>query len=195
MRKVNAMEDFLKKAVDFAFEAHKGQKRKDGTPYILHPLEVMTILGTMTGDYNTLASAVLHDTVEDTPVTAEEILSTFGERIAYLVACETEDKRQGIDPRLTWKIRKEESLEELKNCNDIEVKKLWVADKVSNMRALSRAFSKDGNLIFESFNEKNPSEQRWYHASVLEYTKELSGFSAYKEYEALFNYIFGEGQK
>ena len=59
------------------------------------------------------------------------------------------------------------------------------------MRSLVRSFDVIGEKAFEMFNEKNPSEQKWYHHTVLEYTKELENFTAYKEYKALFCHIFG----
>ncbi len=83
----------FEKAVAFAFKAHEGQRRKDGSIYVLHPLEVAVIVGSMTNDEEILAAAVLHDTVEDTSVTAQDILDNFGERVAELVAHETENKR------------------------------------------------------------------------------------------------------
>lgn len=184
------MGSMYEKAVCFALKAHEGQTRKDGGIYILHPLEVSVIAGTMTQDESVLCAAVLHDTVEDTPVTAEEILENFGERIAYLVASETENKRPETDPSKSWKIRKEESLEELENCGDRDVRILWISDKLSNMRSLYRDFEKHGFSVFEKFNEKNPAEQKWYHSKVLEYTKELENYSAYKEYKNYFEKIF-----
>ena len=186
------MDNIYEKAVRFAFKAHEGQKRKDGSAYILHPLEVSVIAGTMTNNPEVLSAAVLHDTVEDTPVTAEEILEQFGERIAFLVASETEDKRPYMSSSDSWKIRKEESLEELKNCNDTDVRILWLSDKLSNMRSLYRSFEKQGVSVFQLFNEKNPDEQKWYHSKVLEYTKELENYQAYKEYKYSYrtsNYI------
>jgi myo-inositol-1(or 4)-monophosphatase len=184
------MSNVFEKAVAFAIKAHEGQKRKDGSVYILHPLEVAAIAGTMTSDLDILSAAVLHDTVEDTDTTAEDILSNFGERIASLVASETEDKRPDMPSDQSWKIRKVESLEELKNSNDIGVKILWVSDKLSNMRSLYRDFENIGLSVFERFNETDPSEQRWYHGSVLEYTKELSQYTAYREYKKLFELVF-----
>lgn len=185
------MSDVLDKAITFALNAHRGQTRKDGGVYILHPLEDMTIVGTMTNDPEVLAAAVLHDTVEDTPVTAQDILDNFGERIAELVAHETEDKRPEIPPSESWKIRKEESLAVLKN-SDTETKMLWLGDKLSNMRSLSRDYDKIGAAVFERFNEKDPKEQRWYHSTILEYISELSDYPAFKEYEKLINHVFGK---
>ena len=183
------MSNIFEKAVAFALKAHEGQLRKDGSVYILHPLEVAAIVGTMTNDLEILSAAVLHDTVEDTSVTAQDILDNFGERIAELVAHETEDKRPHMTPSDSWKIRKEESLAVLKNAC-IETKMLWIGDKLSNVRSLARDFDKMGIAVFERFNEKDPKEQYWYHATILEYTKELSEYHAYKEYEKLVHHVF-----
>ncbi len=183
------MSTIFDKAVAFAMKAHEGQIRKDGGVYILHPLEDATIVGTMTNDLEVLSAAVLHDTVEDTPVTAEDILNNFGERIASLVAHETENKRPEQNASETWKIRKEESLAVLKN-SSTETKMLWLGDKLSNMRAFARWYDEKGDDVFECFNQKNPKEQRWYHRTVLDYISELKDYPAYKEYEALFHYVF-----
>ena len=157
--------------------------------YILHPLEGAAIVGTMTNDLEILSAAVLHDTVEDTPVTAQDILDNFGERIAELVAHETEKKRPEQKASDTWKIRKEESLAVLKDAG-IESRMLWLGDKLSNVRSLSRDFDKIGVEVFDRFNEKDPKEQYWYHSTVLEYTKELNCEPAYIEYEKLVHHIF-----
>ena len=185
------MENVLDKAIVFAVKAHEGQKRKDGSAYILHPLEVTVIAGTMTKDPDVLAAAVLHDTVEDTDTTADDILNEFGPNVAELVAHETEDKRPEMKASDSWKIRKEESLAVLKD-SGINSKIIWVADKLSNMRSLKKDYERVGEKIFERFNEKNPKQQRWYHETVLEYTKELAEYSAYKEYKALFDEVFGK---
>lgn len=183
------MSNVFEKAVTFALKAHEGQTRKDGSVYILHPLEDAAIVGTMTNDLEILAAAVLHDTVEDTAVTEKDILENFGERVALLVAHETEDKRHGKKPSETWKIRKVESLEVLKNSSR-DSKILWLGDKLSNMRSLVRGYDELGEAVFNRFNETNPKEQRWYHETVLSYIRELKDYPAYKEYETLFHYMF-----
>ncbi len=185
------MDNVFERAVDFALEAHRGQRRKDGSIYILHPLEVAVIAGTMTRDEEVLAAAVLHDTVEDTDVTAQDILDNFGERIAELVAHETEDKRPDMPASESWKIRKVESLAVLKDSSR-DSKILWVADKVSNMRSLYKDYATLGEKVFERFNEKNPKEQRWYHDTVIEYTNELADTRAHKEYKELFDRVFSD---
>ena len=183
------MNNVFEKAVSFAMRAHKGQTRKDGGIYILHPLEDATIVGTMTNDEEILAAAVLHDTVEDTYVTAEDILENFGERVAELVAHETENKRPELDPSATWRIRKEETLAVLKD-GSTETKMLWLGDKLSNMRSLARDYDKLGIAVLDRFNEKDPKLQYWYHSTILEYISELKDYPAYREYEQLIHHVF-----
>ena len=183
--------DIFDEAIVFACERHSGQTRKiTGAPYILHPIEVATIVGTMTADREALAAAVLHDTVEDTPTTIEEIEEKFGSNISALVATETEDKRHDRPAAETWRIRKEESLEELNSVQDIRVKMIWLGDKLSNLRSLSREFKKSGAELWNSFNQKDPNEQKWYYTSVAEALKELENFDAYKEYLQCIEIIF-----
>ena len=85
--------ELLDRAIIFAVKAHAGTERRGkGFPYIVHPMEAMEIVATMTPDQELLAAAALHDTVEDTDVTLEEIRENFGERVAMLVAHECEYK-------------------------------------------------------------------------------------------------------
>lgn len=180
------------RAIKFAVDAHAGQLRKDGSTYILHPMEVAAIAGTMTQDPDVLAAAVLHDTVEDTAVTADDILAAFGPRVAEFVAHDTEDKHPEMDSRVSWRLRKEESLAALKENGSREAQILWVADKVSNMRVLARDYAVLGEKVFDRFNETDPKQQRWYHATVLAYTAPLQDCAAYREYERLFHQVFDD---
>src|SRR3989338_5196311 len=75
----------IKKAYDFANQAHGGQKRKSGEPYIVHPLATATALAEMRSDTPTIAASLLHDVCEDTTCSIEEIRKNFGEEIAFLV--------------------------------------------------------------------------------------------------------------
>ncbi len=183
--------DVFDKALIFAVEKHSGQIRKmASTPYILHPIEVASIVGTMTDDKNTLSAAVLHDTVEDTDTTIEEIREKFGKRVALLVMTETEDKRPELPPEATWEDRKAETLLILKNTKDIAVKMMWLGDKLSNIRSLARAYEKSGDEIWQYFNQKDPKRQAWYYTSIADSLEELKNYPAYTEYVALVNYIF-----
>ncbi|MBO6039767.1 MAG: bifunctional (p)ppGpp synthetase/guanosine-3',5'-bis(diphosphate) 3'-pyrophosphohydrolase [Oscillospiraceae bacterium] len=178
-------------AIEFAVRAHSGAvRRRESTPYILHPLEAATIVGTMTSDEDVLAAAVLHDTVEDTDVTIEQIAERFGERVAILVASETENKRPGQDKKATWHIRKTESLETLKTASDPGVKLLWLGDKLSNIRSFYRAWRISGNSLWRSFNQDDPAEQAWYYRSIDAQLSDLHDHDAWQEYHFLVELIF-----
>lgn len=99
----------LDEAIIFAVNAHSGYMRKGSkTPYILHPLEAASITATITEDERVMAAAVLHDVVEDTYVTIEDVQGKFGDYISGLVAAETENKREGESKEDTWRVRKQE---------------------------------------------------------------------------------------
>ena len=183
--------DTFEKAVMFALKAHEGKKRKIGDlPYVIHPLEAAVIASGLTSDREILAAALLHDTVEDTPVTEEELRAEFGERVAALVASETENKRRDLPPSQSWYIRKKEALEVLKNSTDTGVKIVWLSDKLSNMRSFYRMFSEVGPDMWNRFHQNNPSIQAWYYRSIAEYTKQLSRTDAWREYNELVEKVF-----
>ncbi len=183
-------------ALKFAVDAHEGQKRKlSGTPYILHPCEVAAIVSTYTHDEDVLCAAVLHDVVEDTSVPAEIIYEKFGKRVGDLVASETENKRKDLPPEATWRIRKEESLEHLKNTTDEAVKMLWLGDKLSNVRSIGREFLEVGDEVWNHFNCTDKEQQRWYYYTIADALRpSLSHTAAFMEYEAIIKVLF-EGSK
>lgn len=180
----------LNKAIVFATEAHEGQFRK-GTqiPYILHPLEAAAIVGTMTTDDEIIAGAVLHDVVEDTDTPVDEIKELFGKRVAELVASESENKREDKPAESTWKIRKQETLDHLKNA-PIEVKMITLGDKLSNIRAIYRDYNTIGDGLWQRFNQKDKNEHYWYYQGVADCLAELNAHQTYKEYCDLIDKTF-----
>ena len=184
--------ELFEDALRFATDAHAGMVRKAGfTPYILHPMEVASIASTMTGDVEVLAAALLHDVVEDTPHTADEIEALFGPRVAELVAAETENKRPGLPSKDTWRIRKEESLAELALA-DRDTKILWLADKLSNMRSFYRMYLDRGSSFWNAFNQNDPAQQAWYYCAIARLCSELSDELAWQEYDWLVRIVFAE---
>ena len=189
------MMELVSEAIAFAVKAHDGMRRKKNeAPYILHPMEAAVIVGTMTNDQNLLAAAALHDVVEDADITLEEIEEKFGRRVRELVESETENKRADLTPTATWRIRKEESLEVLKNTDDIAVLMVWLGDKLANMRSIYRDFKVEGDAMWQRFNQKDVKEQAWYYRSILRLTERLSDTSAWLEYKTLTELVFGEGE-
>ena len=186
------MMDLVSEAIVFSVKAHDGmRRRKSEAPYILHPMEVGAIVGSMTDKQEVIAAGVLHDVVEDAGITIEEIGEKFGSRVMELVASETENKRDELPPEETWRIRKEESIEKLRTTDDIEVLMLWIGDKLSNIRAIYRDFLVEGNQLWDKFHQSDINIQAWYYRSIMKYTDRLSDTLAWVEYKTLVEKIFG----
>lgn len=187
------MNELLNEAIKFATDAHGEQLRKiANTPYILHPLEVASIISTITDDREIMAAGVLHDTIEDCNVDPRLIKEKFGPRVAALVQSETEDKLSDRPANETWMERKEDSLLMLENTKDEAVKILWLGDKLSNIRSFYREYLKKGNKIWEGLNQKDPKKHEWYYRSIAKSISSLSDTAAYKEYIELVDKLFGK---
>lgn len=125
----------IKKACDFAMNAHESQRRASGDPYFIHPLEVAEILVDMKLDEDAIITALLHDTVEDTNVTIENIETEFGEEVARLVDGVTKLDKIKFQPD---HIRQAENFRKLllAMSEDIRVLLVKLADRLHNMRTL-----------------------------------------------------------
>ena len=186
------MKDRVSEAIAFATKAHDGmRRRKSEAPYILHPMEVAVIVGTMTENQEVIAAGVLHDVVEDAGISIEEIGEKFGARVMELVASETENKCEELPPEDTWQIRKEESLEKLRTTDDIEILMLWIGDKLSNIRTIYRDYLVEGDALWNKFHQSDITVQAWYYRSIMKYTERLSNTLAWGEYRTLVEKIFG----
>ena len=182
----------LEEAIRFAVDAHAGMKRKGkDRAYILHPLEAMAIAAGLTEDEDVIAAAVLHDTVEDTDVTLRDVEKKFGKRVALLVGAETENKREEQPAAETWELRKRETIGRLSNAAK-DVKIICFGDKLANLRELARDYSKQGDALWERFNQKDKSRHGWYYRSLGEIFRRTFGPTAgVREYEELLRSIFG----
>ena len=120
-----------------ARDAHEGQKRRSGEPYIIHPVAVAQILAEMGMDGDSICAALLHDVIEDTPVTAQMIKTKFGETVEQLVDGVT--KIGQIPYSLTQEEQQNETIRKmfLAMSRDIRVIIIKLADRVHNMRTLS----------------------------------------------------------
>jgi GTP pyrophosphokinase len=125
----------IRKAWDFCVQHHRGQTRASGEPYIIHPLEVAEVLAEMKLDATAISAGLLHDAVEDTPATSEEIDSGFGDQVAHIVEGVTKiDKIQfaNREDRQAENVRKML----LAMVTDVRVVLIKLADRLHNMRTL-----------------------------------------------------------
>src|SRR5580693_1506659 len=125
----------IRKAWEFCVQHHEGQMRASGEPYVIHPLEVAEVLAEMKLDATAIAAALLHDAVEDTPATSEEIGQRFGDQVAHIVEGVTKiDKIQfaNREDRQAENVRKML----LAMVSDVRVVLIKLADRLHNMRTL-----------------------------------------------------------
>ena len=163
--------EMLNEAIRFAVEAHAGQLRKGSEmPYIVHAMEVLSILAAISDDIGLLMAGVLHDCIEDgllpdgkggmRRVTREDIAVRFGERTADLVAAHSEEKD------MPWEARKIKALEELETADD-DLQNLVLADKLSNMRAIARDYLAIGDKLWDRFHAPR-EKQSWYYSEGID---------------------------
>ncbi|MBR2967911.1 MAG: bifunctional (p)ppGpp synthetase/guanosine-3',5'-bis(diphosphate) 3'-pyrophosphohydrolase [Clostridia bacterium] len=176
----------LHKAIEYAAVKHRNQYRK-GTdvPYIVHPMEVLQILTAMGCSIETQIAGVLHDTVEDTDTTIQDIEALFGGEVAELVKSDTEDKS------LNWTARKEKALCALKT-HDLGARQLLLADKLSNIKSVYNDLRIVGANVWSRF-KGSPSQTEWYYREIIaELSKDLSQEPAFQELEKYVNLVFAE---
>ena len=182
--------ELLDRAIIFAVKAHAGTERRGkGYPYIVHPLEAVEIVATMTADQELLAAAALHDTVEDTDVTVDQIRAEFGERIAALVASESDTFEEGVSEEASWHSRKRAAIERLARASH-DAKIVALGDKLSNMRAIARDYAVQGDALWNIFHAKDPKDHEWDLRGLADSLKELEDSFAYKEFVQLIDQVF-----
>ena len=182
----------LDRAIMFAVKAHAGTERRGkGFPYIVHPLEAVSIVATITSDQELLAAAALHDTVEDTDVTVDQIRSEFGDRVASLVSTETDvvfDDRSEED---SWHDRKQAAIDRLAAVSR-DAKIVAIGDKLSNMRAIARDEFIKGAALWKIFHVHDPKEHEWHYRGLANSLRELSDTFAFQEFEWLIDSVFNK---
>ena len=188
--------ELLDRAIIFAVQAHHNTERRGkGFPYIVHPMEAVEIVATITPDQELLAAAALHDTIEDTDITVDDIRRAFGDRIAELVHAESDQLNGEVfnaetgDEEATWHARKQAAIDRLRNASH-DAKIVAMGDKLSNMRAIARDYAVKGDELWKIFHAKNKADHEWHYRGLADSLSELSDTFAYKEFVALINQVF-----
>jgi len=180
----------LDRAIIYAVRAHANTERRGkGFPYIVHPMEAMEIVATMTPDQEVLSAAALHDVVEDTDCTIEELRSEFGDRIAALVESESDKYTGSASETNIWRNSKQAAIDRLAKASR-DSKIVALGDKLSNMRAIARDFDQIGNKLWERFHAPEPQDHEWRYRGLAASLSELSDTVAYKEFVELIDRVF-----
>ena len=155
----------LNHAIEFATIAHQGQCRK-GTniPYITHPFAVAMMLMKAGCQEEVIIAGLLHDVVEDTAITADQIRNIFGDAVAEIVAACSENKN------LEWEDRKQHTIDHLKTA-PMGVKQVTCADKLHNISTMLKDYENCGEDLWERFNPGREGftkreNQQWYYSSL-----------------------------
>jgi (p)ppGpp synthase/HD superfamily hydrolase len=149
------------KAIEFAAKAHAGQYRKGtGIPYITHPLNVAKILIECKCREPVVSAGILHDTLEDTRVTDNDLITLFGTEVFELVSAVSEPNKSDY----TWENRKSHTIKRLKEASQ-EILMLSLADKCDNMQTICDDYEILGDRLWKRFNRPK-EKQKWYYETL-----------------------------
>ncbi|HNY40106.1 MAG TPA: HD domain-containing protein [Bryobacteraceae bacterium] len=149
-------------AVEFAAAAHRGQYRK-GTliPYLMHPLAAARTVIVAGCPEHVAAAAILHDVIEDTCHTIDDIRGRFGDRVAALIHACTEPNHRDA----SWEERKQHTVDTLASTTDQEILMVAIADKLDNIRSIREDLALRGELTWTRF-KRGREKQAWYYRSL-----------------------------
>ena len=183
----------LDRAIEFAVKAHRNTERRGkGFPYIVHPLEAVAIVATLTSDQELLAAAALHDVVEDTACTLAELDRAFGPRVARLVELESDKFNGEVSESESWRDRKQAAIDRL-SAAPLEAKIVAMGDKLSNMRAISRDYDDLGDALWDRFHAPGGrDDHEWHYRGLAQSLSELAGTHAFSEFVAHIEHVFGK---
>ena len=182
--------DILDRAIIFAVKAHHNTERRGkGFPYIVHPMEAVEIVATITKDQELLAAAALHDTIEDTDVTVEDIRREFGDRVAELVHAESDQFTEGVSEEDSWHDRKQAAITRLAEAPH-DAKIVALGDKLSNMRAIWRDYQTQGDALWSIFHVKDKASHEWHYRGLAASLADLKDTFAYQEFIRLIDDVF-----
>ena len=181
--------DIKEKAKLFAINAHKGQVRKVtiDKPMIIHPIDVADIISEYNFDDNVISAGYLHDVIEDTKYTKDDLLKEFNDDIVSLVLGDTEK-----DKSLSWEERKTRTINEIKDL-DLRHKAVVCADKISNLEDLRIIFETKGKKDFSAF-KRGYDKQKWYYTEIYNSLihNEDSNYTMFTRLKLLIDDVFND---
>ena len=160
----------IRQALRFAVAAHAFQVRKGSEPatlYVTHPISVAQILAAAGADEDLICAGYLHDTLEDTDRTREQLVDAFGERVAALVDAVSETKRHPDGTKIPWAERKQTALEHLRASTDAGVVALKAADVLANVTDILIDHAAVGDVFWASFKAGHVDQVNVY-CSVID---------------------------
>jgi len=196
--------DRISRAIAFAADAHKAEFRKESTiPYIVHPLDVFSILLKYGAGEDLAIAGVLHDVLEDTSKSRDEIRQDFGDKVCSLVvgASEEEKLTKGVsneEKKKTWKLRKQQKIDKVRG-SDRDLRLLICADKLANIRDVLTDYLVSGDALWSKFNASKDQESWYYHEMALALispnnlgpSASIADTSMYRELENCIRQVFG----
>ncbi|OLS40615.1 HD domain-containing protein [Bacillus sp. MRMR6] len=176
--------ELIEKALQIASKGHLGQVRKNtDIPYFTHPVAVGMILMKAGCRDELVAAGILHDTVEDTKLTLEDIKREFGPKIAEIVAgCSEPDKS------LSWQERKDHTIDFLKIASE-EIRIVACADKLHNIKSIYKDYEQVGDSVWSRFNA-GKEQQKWYYTNMVESLGHQSSFPLLEELKTEVERLF-----
>ena len=182
----------INQAIETALEAHEGEPRK-GTeiPYVTHPLAVGFLLAKAGCSDEIIAAGILHDTVENTRITLNDIRVKCGAKVAALVEGCSEPDRGA-----SWKDRKRHTIDFLKSTSK-DIKFVALADKAHNISSMARDYAEVGETLWERFNA-SVEEQKWYYEGLVVALRDDTADEAcqdlHLEFAKTVKAVFGAGR-
>ena len=174
--------NLVEKAIKIMITAHKDQQRKtDDTPYIIHPLMVAFKLQKLDFSDEVVATALIHDVLEDTDFAADKIKKELGKKVFDLLIPLSEDKS------LKWENRKRQYVQNIKNAPS-ETKAISIADKIHNLESLLSSHAKIGSAVWKKFN-RGKEKKMWFENEMLKMFKNNWSHPLIDEYEKLLKEV------
>ncbi len=168
----------VEKADQMAERAHEGQTRKEAPiPYISHPRAVAQMLKDHGFSDAVVAAALVHDVVEDTPVSLDDVRRELGEEVAELVEAVT------YDDSLSWEEKREKYIEAVRQAPE-GAKAISVADKIHNAQSFMTGYRAQGKAMWQNFN-RSRDKKLWFEEEMLKMLRETWQHPLVDEYAAL----------